>query len=142
LGSHPHVLQPYEVIDVELEDGQTRKGIIIYSMGNFISNQDRSRNNNHPTEIGVIFEVDIRKSFPDGSIDFTDIRAIPTYVDKGPKQGKLAYRVLMLDDILTERSIELWSGKSYDTLDSYYQTAVSSLEAMHVPAQLDTLPNR
>ncbi|MCB9686787.1 MAG: CapA family protein [Alphaproteobacteria bacterium] len=35
LGHHPHVLQPIEV--VEASDGRT--GVIVYSMGNFISNQ-------------------------------------------------------------------------------------------------------
>lgn len=35
LGHHPHVLQPIEV--VQASDGRT--GVIVYSMGNFISNQ-------------------------------------------------------------------------------------------------------
>ncbi|HJV48922.1 MAG TPA: CapA family protein [Geothrix sp.] len=36
LGHHPHVLQPSEILDV---DG--RKALVAYSLGNFISNQDR-----------------------------------------------------------------------------------------------------
>jgi poly-gamma-glutamate synthesis protein (capsule biosynthesis protein) len=35
IGHHPHVLQPIEV--VETEDG--RRGVIVYSLGNFVSNQ-------------------------------------------------------------------------------------------------------
>ncbi|WLT33570.1 CapA family protein [Geothrix sp. PMB-07] len=36
LGHHPHVLQPMELLDVE-----GRKALVAYSLGNFISNQDR-----------------------------------------------------------------------------------------------------
>jgi poly-gamma-glutamate capsule biosynthesis protein CapA/YwtB (metallophosphatase superfamily) len=138
LGSHPHVLQPYEWVEVDLEDGTSKQGIIIYSMGNFVSNQDRSRNNNHPTEIGVIFEIDIRKQFPEGQVELTEVRATPTYVDKGLKDGKQQYRVLMLDEILAERKVELWSGKAYEQLEAYYQTALSSLASMSVPVQVET----
>ena len=36
LGHHPHVLQPLELLEV-----QGRKALVAYSLGNFISNQDR-----------------------------------------------------------------------------------------------------
>jgi poly-gamma-glutamate synthesis protein (capsule biosynthesis protein) len=36
LGHHPHVLQPAELLEVE-----GRKALVAYSLGNFISNQDR-----------------------------------------------------------------------------------------------------
>ena len=36
LGHHPHVLQPAELLEVE-----GRRGLVAYSLGNFISNQDR-----------------------------------------------------------------------------------------------------
>ncbi|HVY24871.1 MAG TPA: CapA family protein [Steroidobacteraceae bacterium] len=41
LGHHPHVLQPAEVIEATDEQGNKREGLVIYSLGNFISNQDR-----------------------------------------------------------------------------------------------------
>ncbi len=41
LGHHPHVLQPAEVIDTIDEAGNRHTGLVIYSLGNFISNQDR-----------------------------------------------------------------------------------------------------
>ncbi|HEX2586221.1 MAG TPA: CapA family protein [Steroidobacteraceae bacterium] len=41
LGHHPHVLQPAEIIDAVDERGNKRVGLVIYSLGNFISNQDR-----------------------------------------------------------------------------------------------------
>lgn len=36
LGHHPHVLQPTELLEVE-----GRRALVVYSLGNFISNQDR-----------------------------------------------------------------------------------------------------
>jgi len=41
LGHHPHVLQPAEVIDAVDDAGVKHTGLVIYSLGNFISNQDR-----------------------------------------------------------------------------------------------------
>ena len=39
LGSHPHVLEPIEKRTVTLEDGTTKDGFLIYSLGNFMSGQ-------------------------------------------------------------------------------------------------------
>ncbi len=42
LGHHPHVLQPVEVVEAE-----GRKALVAYSLGNFISNQDRMYRADH-----------------------------------------------------------------------------------------------
>lgn len=42
LGHHPHVLQPLEVMEAE-----GRKALVAYSLGNFISNQDRMYRADH-----------------------------------------------------------------------------------------------
>lgn len=39
IGSHPHVIQPMEIREITNDDGTTRQGVVIYSMGNFISCQ-------------------------------------------------------------------------------------------------------
>ena len=36
LGSHTHCLEPMEKREVKLEDGTTKDGFIIYSLGNFL----------------------------------------------------------------------------------------------------------
>ncbi len=41
LGHHPHVLQPAELVEVEDASGTKRTGLVAFSLGNFISNQDR-----------------------------------------------------------------------------------------------------
>jgi len=139
LGSHPHVLQPYEVKEIIRNDGTLAQGIVIYSMGNFISNQDRIRNNKKPTDVGVIFEINIRKHFPEGRIEYKEITALPTYVHKWMINGKQAYRVLPLESVLTERTDSLLKEQDFLRLDGYYQEAVRHLAAMTVPVQA-TLP--
>ncbi len=38
-GSHPHVIQPMEHLTVEKENGAEHRALVVYSMGNFVSNQ-------------------------------------------------------------------------------------------------------
>ncbi len=84
LGSHPHVLQP--ISSVEAKDGRTVP--VVYSMGNFISNQQRE-----PHSTGVIIEVTLTKTEEGVSLD--SMRYIPIFVlkyDKG--RGRSGYQVL------------------------------------------------
>ncbi|GAA0315026.1 hypothetical protein GCM10008967_01920 [Bacillus carboniphilus] len=72
-GHHPHVLQPIEWI--ESENGN--KGLVVYSLGNFLSGQMWDYK-----DIGGLVEVDISKSFKEGQVhtEITDVRFHPTYV--------------------------------------------------------------
>ncbi len=56
LGTHPHVLQPIDIRTIKDADGTERKGIVIYSLGNFVSSQ---RYDN--TDIGTLFTVHFEK---------------------------------------------------------------------------------
>ncbi len=136
LGSHPHVIQPYEIVNVTTDEGILKKGVVIYSMGNFISNQDRFLNKNKPTDVGVIFEVGIRKHYPDLTVELTEVKAIPTYVHKYKDNGKSRYRVLPLEAILTERDDHLLLPKDYDRIEAYYLEASSHIESMVVDANV------
>lgn len=136
LGSHPHVIQPYEIVNVTTDEGIQKKGVVIYSMGNFISNQDRFLNKNKPTDVGVIFEVGIRKHYPDLTVELTEVKAIPTYVHKYKDNGKSRYRVLPLEAILSERDDDLLMPKDYDRIEAYYLEASSHVESMVVDANV------
>ena len=59
IGNHPHVIQPREVY--ETMDG--RKGIIYYSLGNLVSNQNHKYfDNDYRPEQGLLVEAIIYKS--------------------------------------------------------------------------------
>ena len=78
LGGHPHVLQPFEVREVVRPDGEKEQGIVIYSLGNFISSQ-RYRYTSKDTDYGLIFAMDFRK-VDDRKPTVEGLRLTPTYV--------------------------------------------------------------
>lgn len=81
LGGHPHVLQPYDTVTAETPDGRERQGFVIYSLGNFISNQYFEDNHARDlaTKTTVILDLELTKD-PSGSISLTDVRYTPYYM--------------------------------------------------------------
>jgi poly-gamma-glutamate synthesis protein (capsule biosynthesis protein) len=103
LGSHPHVVQPYDIIEVPASEslsGESRKGVVIYSLGNFISNQTGDWK-----DVGLIFSVRIRKTtWPDGTSEtgFDQVDLQPTWVHIERKGGKRYYSILPLSSSGTD----------------------------------------
>ena len=75
-GSHPHVLQPYEVIKTEDDSGNLRAGFVIYSFGNFISNQMQEP----ATKTTCILDLELTKNPVTGKTKLTDVRYTPYYM--------------------------------------------------------------
>ncbi|OLS02083.1 CapA family protein [Tissierella creatinophila] len=73
LGSHPHVLQKSEIIKKDGKDN-----FIIYSMGNFFSNQRKDTMGNAFTEDGVMVEIDIEKNITKDETKIKNIVFLPT----------------------------------------------------------------
>ena len=97
LGCHPHVLQPMERRKVVLDDGLEKEVFIIYSLGNFISNQrDRYRDS------GVIVDIEIIKDYDKGTIELGEISYTPTWVYVFEKNGRRDYRVLPVGRFMEE----------------------------------------
>lgn len=125
LGSHPHVVQPYEEIAVpaaESADGTARRGIVIYSLGNFISNQSGDWK-----DVGLIFGVSLVKTVaPDGrtTVEWTKVSAIPTWVhiDRRKPQAR-KYTVIPMAQALADR-------KTPDLTDADYRRLRDLLEGM------------
>lgn len=120
LGSHPHVVQPYEVVDVFDEFGIPRQAIIIYSLGNFISNQGPPRTAKY-TDVGVIFNINIVKSYPEETIELSVSESTATWVYRYGEAGKLQYRILPIEATLASRDHPLLSEQHYELLESYAQ---------------------
>ncbi len=85
-GHHPHVIQPAEVHTV---DG--RDGLILYSMGNFISNQ-----RDFPKYGGMIATVQISSCPADRWL--SDVRFRPTWVDDRDDDRRLRFKVHPVPD--------------------------------------------
>lgn len=60
LGSHPHVVQSIEYMSVE-RDGGTYTGLVVYSMGNFISNMSNKKNID-PLKYGIYVHLTLEKA--------------------------------------------------------------------------------
>ncbi|MGZ8568148.1 MAG: CapA family protein [Bacteroidia bacterium] len=84
MGSHPHVIQPavWEIYTPK-NDSISKKGLVVYSLGNFISNQrDRYRDG------GMLFEFTIRKNKFSNKIEIQQPGFYPTwvYIQPQPKE--------------------------------------------------------
>ncbi len=56
IGAHPHVVQPIKNYPLQEANGSTRNGLVVYSMGNFISAQTKTY-----TDIGLMVEIELEK---------------------------------------------------------------------------------
>lgn len=56
IGAHPHVVQPIKSYPLQEANGSTRNGVVVYSMGNFISAQTKTY-----TDIGLMVEVELSR---------------------------------------------------------------------------------
>ncbi len=80
IGSHPHVIQPLELITAE---DSTHTAICLYSTGNAVSNQRQELMTSCPsghTEDGLMFEYTLRKNQEGVVLESIDL--IPTWVNK------------------------------------------------------------
>ncbi|MCY7382434.1 MAG: CapA family protein [Microcoleus sp. CAN_BIN18] len=126
LGSHPHVVQPYKIFKFPGKNGKTRKAVAIYSMGNFISGQTKDY-----TDLGVIFQVSIRKNFPETTTEITGIKAIPTLVHRYNLNNQVKYRVLPLEQTITQKKDALLATSQYPVLKGYLQEMNNHLNSLN-----------
>jgi len=116
-GSHPHVLQPMEKRTITLADGTTKDGFVIFSLGNFISNQ-----NDEYTNDTVILNLQVTKH-SDGTITIDEATYIPVYVYDKNSGGLDRYKLL---DIRTSMA-DYEAGKG-NISSSLYKTLSKRLE--------------
>lgn len=113
-GGHPHVVEPTETVE---KDGD--KKLIIYSMGNFISNQRietmQDVENAKWTERGVLMDVTIKKKA--GKTTIETAQAHPSWVSRTPKGGYSpeGYPLYLYQTYILEDFIE--GGKYRSQLD-------------------------
>lgn len=135
LGSHPHVVQPYEWVETIGADGTPRKGLVMYSLGNFISNQGPDQGTAKYTDVGVIFRVQVRKAMPEGIVEIGRVTAEPTWVHKYVEGGRRQYRVLPIAAVLEERNDAILTDKQYEMLEGYLTRMTAHVHSMAVPAE-------
>ena len=78
IGHHPHVLQPVEF----LERSQGGKGLVVFSLGNLVSNQDFDKPDGTKRD-GLLMELELVRETGSGPrfLSDDDLRAIPEALD-------------------------------------------------------------
>ncbi len=111
LGSHPHVLQPMKMLEMQTDEGEIKEGLVIFSQGNFFSNQ-RDIN----TRNTAIFNIEIKKDGKSGKVTVESVTYAPIYVNIKGVGEKDRYELLDLDEIIRsyEASEEIWSKEMYE----------------------------
>ena len=108
-GGHPHVIEPAETIE---KDGD--KKFIIYSMGNFVSNQRMERMENKWPERGLLMDVTFEKANDKTTVK--TVKAHPTLVYSKLNGRNINgaplydYKIMVLEDFIN-------GGKLRDQLD-------------------------
>ena len=99
VGGHSHVVQPVDLLTSGTD--AEHKTIVLYSMGNAVSNQrkeemQQSEPTGH-TEDGVLFCVTFAK-YSDGSVCVDSAELIPTWVNMHANSGSTEYNILPLEE--------------------------------------------
>lgn len=116
LGNHSHVPQQMEKRKIKLDDGTTKDGFVIYSLGNFMANQNKQYTND-----SAILKLEITKHKENGKITIDKATYTPTYMYKNPSKSKKKFKIL---DINTEIK-KYESRESGAVSKSLYNTLVT-----------------
>ncbi|EOC99645.1 CapA family protein [Caldisalinibacter kiritimatiensis] len=122
LGSHPHVVQESDILEY---NGENK--FIIYSMGNFISNQRYETVNNRYTEDGVIVILKLQKDYVNEIISIESIEYIPTWVNRYRKDGKYKYEILPVEEYLNNKAQDL-SKEVFSRMKKSFNSTMTKMD--------------
>jgi poly-gamma-glutamate synthesis protein (capsule biosynthesis protein) len=88
VGHHPHVLQRAEVWTLSSPEGQQRHTLVLYSLGNFVSNQRAA-----PRDAGVMIRAEWIRAPALTRPQLSRVGVVPTWVDAEDASGP-AFRIL------------------------------------------------
>ena len=123
VGGHPHVVEPVDLLESTVDPDH--KTVVIYSMGNAVSNQRTGISNLFPTgytEDGVLFTVTFEK-YSDGTVYVAQTDVMPTWVNMSSVSGKKEYNILPLDDSRRDQ----WQSL-YNLTDALFGSAEKSYD--------------
>lgn len=111
LGCHPHVLEPMQMKTVNMSDGTTKTGYVMYSMGNFFSAQTFPN-----TRDSVILNIQIRKNGQTNQVSVDKVTYAPTYCYDNGTSAKDRYEILDLNAIVADHDSgkNKWSTSMYN----------------------------
>ena len=123
IGGHPHVVEPIDLLESTVDPNH--KSVILYSMGNAVSNQRQgnlSMISTAHTEDGVLFAVTFEK-YSDGTVYLAGAEVVPTWVNMHSNNGSREYNILPLD--IDKK--EAWTSL-FNLTQANYDAAVKSYD--------------
>ena len=106
VGGHPHVVEPVDMLQSTVDP--EHKTVILYSMGNAVSNQrlgNISYVSTPHTEDGVLFSVTFSK-YSDDTVYLEGVDLIPTWVNLNSNDGSRQYNIVPLVDDIRDQWME------------------------------------
>lgn len=131
LGTHPHVLQPFEHFQMADISGETKDKFIIYSQGNFLSGQ-----RTYPRAIGMYINFEFQRNGSDKPF-VNAVSVMPTYVEDTYKNNQRFMRILDVHQAIEDYESDTLdiSGALYNNLKSYEKTFVD-----HISQRMQSQP--
>lgn len=124
IGGHPKFIQPIEWFFNREEDGSERATFVIYSQGNFISNQHEAANNTPYVEYGLLLDLDLTKNYETGETWISRVDYEITWVHRDWR-----HRVLPLSAVFNAAPEEYnLNESSVDRLKRIYETSIEVVE--------------
>lgn len=120
VGAHPHVVQGYE--EIITEDGRTVP--VIYSLGNFISNQQWRY-----ADGGIAFEAIFVKKDQETTIAFTGYE--PLWVNRYRHEGQTIYRLIPVNDYLLRPQKYDLNDQQITKMNLFYEDTRKKLPNLH-----------
>lgn len=100
IGTHPHVAQPMEIYEYE-KDGQKKRCLIVYSLGDFVSFHPISKN----SKLTFVVRYDLVKGTRNGKTEtyFDNLKMLPVYINCAQlENGDYDCRLLKFSDVLKD----------------------------------------
>ena len=145
IGHHPHVLQPVEFV----ERSAGGKGLVVFSLGNLVSNQDFADVNGSKRD-GLLVELVLVRETPTGPVRLASVKGVPVATENKLGGGKKRnVQAVLLDDELEaidERlldlrgRVDLRSRDEKKTLEQHRKVGLARrarIESFVLPGMLD-----
>lgn len=120
VGSHPHVVQP---VDIQ-KDGDSIKNIVVYSLGNFISNQSKPN-----TDGGMMVDVHISKD-EKGNVCIDSFNYSLIWVYKHSENGKNKYELIPVEKYEGEYGKSVFDPKYREDMQTFARNAKNTIESL------------
>lgn len=118
IGNHPHVLQNFEKREITLDDGTSKDGLVIYSLGNLLADQNKKY-----ARDSAIMNVSVTKD-ENGKIKINTVKYTPIYIYKDTSKSTQKFKIINIQNAID--SFE--AGYSPNLSKTTYNTFKTELE--------------